>query len=135
MRGLVDHVVLTVGDPGASSLFYDAVLGFFGYRREHGFEWVAATTPYPLSVGLVESRGDGAGRPHDRYSPGLHHLAWRAESRADVDALHQRLLEIGATLLDAPADYPQYNKGRGYYAVFFTDPDGLKLEYVHTPVD
>jgi len=65
----------------------------------------------------------------------LHHLAWRAESRADVDALHQRLLEIGATVLDAPADYPQYNKGRGYYAVFFTDPDGLKLEYVHTPVD
>ena len=58
-------------------------------------------------------------------------------SRADVDALHQRLLEIGATVLDAPADYPQYNKGRGYYAVFLSQiySDGLKLEYVHTPVD
>jgi catechol 2,3-dioxygenase-like lactoylglutathione lyase family enzyme len=35
----------------------------------------------------------------------------------------------GVTILDAPAEYPQY--GTGYYAVFFADPDGLKLEYVH----
>ena len=40
---------------------------------------------------------------------------------------------IGAKVLDAPADYPQYNNGRGYYAVFFADPDGLKLECVYTP--
>jgi hypothetical protein len=35
--------------------------------------------------------------------------------------------------LDPPAEYPQYNKGRGYYAVFFADADGLKLECVYTP--
>jgi hypothetical protein len=34
-------------------------------------------------------------------------------------------------VLDAPAEYPQY--GSGYYAVFFADPDGIKLEYVFTP--
>ena len=68
---------------------------------------------------------------HDRYSPGLHHVAWHAQSRADVDRLHALLVEIGATVLDAPADYPQY--GDGYYAVFFADPDGLKLEFVYTP--
>jgi hypothetical protein len=33
--------------------------------------------------------------------------------------------------LDPPAEYPRYNPG--YYAVFFIDPDGLKLEYVHAP--
>jgi catechol 2,3-dioxygenase-like lactoylglutathione lyase family enzyme len=38
---------------------------------------------------------------------------------------------MGARILDAPADYPQY--GAGYYAVFFADPDGLKLEFVHWP--
>ena len=32
----------------------------------------------------------------------------------------------GATILDPAAEYPQYNKGRGYYAVFFADADGLK---------
>ena len=36
-------------------------------------------------------------------------------------------------VLDAPAEYPHYNGGRGYYAVFFADADGLKLEYVFTP--
>jgi glyoxylase I family protein len=134
MRGLVHHVVLTVRDPETSAPFYDAVLGFLGYRREQGFEWEVETSGHLQSVGLVKASGAGADRVHDRYAPGLHHIAWRAESRSDVDQLHRRLLEIGATVLDAPADYPQYNKGRGYYAVFFTDLDGLKLEYVHTPV-
>ena len=60
-------------------------------------------------------------------------LSSRAESREDVDALYGKLKAFGATILDAPAEYPQYNKGDGYYAVFFADPDGLKLEYVWTP--
>jgi len=51
------------------------------------------------------------------------------ESRDDVAAMHQLLVKIGATVLDAPAEYSQY--GAGYYAVFFADPDGLKLEYVY----
>jgi predicted lactoylglutathione lyase len=55
----------------------------------------------------------------------------RARSRADVDALYAKLVSFGATVLDAPAEYPDY--GAGYYAVFFADPDGLKLEYVFTP--
>jgi hypothetical protein len=41
-----------------------------------------------------------------------------------LDRLDQRF-----DVLDAPAEYPEY--GRGYYAVFFADPDGLKLEAVH----
>ena len=49
----------------------------------------------------------------------------------DVDLLHELLLKIGATVLDPPADYPAY--GEGYYAVFFSDPDGIKLEFVYVP--
>jgi catechol 2,3-dioxygenase-like lactoylglutathione lyase family enzyme len=45
--------------------------------------------------------------------------------------MHKLLVEIGATVLDPPKHYPHYCKG--YYAVFFADPDGLKLEFVHTP--
>ena len=81
--------------------------------------------------GIMKAEGPNASRVHDRYSPGLHHVAWTAQSREDVEALYARLLEIGAEILDPPADYPQY--GKGYYAVFFTDPDGLKLEYVFKP--
>jgi predicted lactoylglutathione lyase len=58
-------------------------------------------------------------------------VAWAAESRDDVDAMYALLLKIGAVILDPPADYPRY--GAGYYAVFFADPDGLKLEYVFKP--
>ena len=131
MRGLVHHIDLTVSDKARSRLFYDAVLGFFGYRRsadyDHGSDWDRDGEPFH-SIGIVEARGEGATHAHDRTSPGLHHLAWTAESREDVDRLHVLLRSIGATILDAPADYPRY--GPTYYAVFFADPDGLKLEVV-----
>jgi glyoxylase I family protein len=81
------------------------------------------------SIGVMKAEGSGRDRAHDRYSPGIHHLAWQADSREDVVRLHELLLEIGATVLDAPAEYPAY--GDGYYAVFFTDPDGIKLEFVY----
>ncbi|WP_053554440.1 VOC family protein [Sphingopyxis sp. 113P3] len=132
MRGLVHHIDLTVADKERSRVFYDAVLGFLGYRRTadygHGSDWDRAGAPFH-SIGIIEARGEGAARTHDRYSPGLHHLAWAAESREDVDALHDLLRGIGATILDPPADYPHY--GPTYYAVFFADPDGLKLEFVY----
>ena len=107
-----------------------------GYRRvkedARGFDWDLVTDSGVFcSIGMAKAEGDGRTRSHDRYSPGLHHVAWQADSRADVDRLHALLREIGATILDAPAEYPQY--GAGYYAVFFADPDGLKLEYVHLP--
>jgi hypothetical protein len=51
---------------------------------------------------------------------GIHH----------VDALHERLRAMGVAILDAPAEYPY---APGYYALYFVDPDGLKLGYVHAP--
>ena len=135
MRGLLNHIVLTVRDPTTSTPFYDAFLGFMGYKQEGDFAWVLGTGPASVSLHLAVATGPGSGREHDRYSPGLHHMAWRAESRQDVDQMHEHVQSRGGLVLDAPADYPQYNKGRGYYAVFFADPDGLKLEFVFTPVD
>ena len=136
MRGTVHHIDLSVTDPEASFALYDAVLRFLGYELYHraanGIEWNLVTDTGTHSVGLAPSRGDNADRPHDRYSPGFHHLAWWADSREDVDRCHALLQDIGADILDAPAEYPQYNKGRGYYAVFFADRDGLKLEVAWT---
>ena len=137
MRGRIDHIILTVREPEASFALYDAFLRFLGYelvsRGDAGIEWVLEDEEGSPSVGLVKARGAGVARRHDRYSPGLHHLAWAADSREDVDRLHELLVGMKADVLDAPADYPQYNTGQGYYAVFFADADGLKLEYVFTP--
>ena len=96
-------------------------------------EWTLESGKGSPSISLVKAKGSGIAKQHDRYSPGLHYLAWAADSREDVDRLYALLVEIKADVLDAPADYPQYNKGCGYYAVFFTDADGLKLECVFTP--
>jgi catechol 2,3-dioxygenase-like lactoylglutathione lyase family enzyme len=137
MRGTVHHIDLTVTDPEASFPLYDTFLTFLGYELYHrgddGIEWTLTAGGGAHSVSLVPARGEHAGRGHDRYAPGLHHVAWWADSRGDVDRCHDRLLEIGATILDAPSEYPQYNKRRGYYALFFADRDGLKLELVWTP--
>jgi glyoxylase I family protein len=132
MRGLIHHLDLTVRDVAVSAPFYEAVLGVMGYRREReqvdGIDWDHDVPGLFCGIGIKPARADVT---HDRYTPGLHHVAWAAESRDDVDRLHAELLRIGATILDAPADYPQY--GKDYYAVFFADPDGLKFEYVHVP--
>ncbi|HET6417662.1 MAG TPA: VOC family protein [Polyangiales bacterium] len=135
LRGGINHLDLTVRDPRISEPFYRAVLGFLGFepkRLAHG------NTHLPLfhstegerlfSIALQQAKHEAE---HDRYSPGLHHVAFSAASRDDVDSLHHLLMEMGAIVLDPPAEYPQY--ALGYYAVFFADPDGLKLEFVHMP--
>jgi glyoxylase I family protein len=132
VRGLIHHIDLTVTELERSRLFYDRVLGFIGYARsddhENGTDW-DRSGPGPLtSIGIIKAKGKNAARAHNRGSAGLHHLAWSAESRADVDALYTKLLDIGAVILDAPTLYPRYHPD--YYALFFSDPDGLKLEYV-----
>lgn len=137
MRGTIHHLDLTVRDPEASREFYEAILGFLGYRladeHDRGFDWDLVDDDGQLvaSIGIMRATGVGRDRRHDRTSPGLHHVAWQAASREDVGRLHDLLLGIGADILDAPADYPEY--APGYHAVFFADPDGLKLEFVFQP--
>jgi catechol 2,3-dioxygenase-like lactoylglutathione lyase family enzyme len=54
------------------------------------------------------------------------HLAFAVESRADVDAVHGAALTAGTTVLHAPRLWPQY--ADDYYATFFLDPDGFRIE-------
>jgi catechol 2,3-dioxygenase-like lactoylglutathione lyase family enzyme len=130
MRGLVHHLDLTVSDLHRSAPFYDTVLGFLGYRQVRrdatGIDW---DLPAPYGFCSIGIKPDRTPRAHDRYTAGLHHLAWHAESRFDVDRLHLLLGERNIAILDPPAEYPAY--GAGYYALFFADPDGLKFEFVH----
>jgi catechol 2,3-dioxygenase-like lactoylglutathione lyase family enzyme len=131
LRGGVHHIDLTVRDMAASAPFYEVFLGFLGYVR---VKQEAALHVWDLVrdgviVAGVALRTAHSEREHDRYSAGLHHLAFHAADRGDVDRAHVLMKEQGATILDPPADYPQY--GAGYYAVFVADPDGLKLEVVH----
>jgi catechol 2,3-dioxygenase-like lactoylglutathione lyase family enzyme len=68
-------------------------------------------------------------RPH-RYAVGIHHLCFAAPSRTVVDERARWLDAQAVPIESGPADYPY---SPGYYAVFFYDPDGMKLEIVHRP--
>jgi catechol 2,3-dioxygenase-like lactoylglutathione lyase family enzyme len=136
VRGSLSHVDLTVGDLQRSVEFYDRVLGRLGYRR---MDEVGSGSPcWGISdahggfftIALKPAHPESRTPAHDRHAPGLHHLAFHADSREDVDAFYGFLLEIGAAILDPPAEYA-YTPG--YYAVFFADPDGIKLEVVFEP--
>ena len=83
------------------------------------------------SISIRPSKGEFAHRLHDRNAPGFNHMAFYAEDRSDIDAMYKLLKEIGATVLDPPAEYPY---SPGYFAVYFTDPDGLKFEFAYVPI-
>ncbi|WP_206951557.1 VOC family protein [Trinickia acidisoli] len=135
-RGTLNHIRLTVTDIDRARTFYDPLLGSMGYEQVESNDTRVAWAGWAFEGSVLQwfiisaASPENLGRTHDRYAAGFHHLAWNADSREQVDAFHALLLETGATVLDAPAEY---NYEPGYYAVFFADPDGMKLELVHVP--
>jgi glyoxylase I family protein len=128
--GSINHVVITVNDLAKSRPFYDRLLAALGYRllfeEADSFGYQGADG---MKLFIAAAHADKLGATFDRYQVGLHHLAFNAPDRAFVDSVYAKLVEWGVTILDKPAEYPQYDPG--YYAVFFLDPDGIKLEVVH----
>ena len=83
----------------------------------------------PFYATLLENLG------FTRYARGPHHLAFHAENREVVERVYEQGTSAGGTPLDPPAEYAGRAYGDGYYAAFFADPDGLKLEGVYHPPD
>jgi glyoxylase I family protein len=147
VTGPPSHIDLSVADSAASIPFYSAFfegLGFTRFRSDDpefaGDEprraawFVRYADGAFFGVEVRPAAPESRGRTHDRYAPGLHHLAFHADSRAAVNQVHERVVAAGGTVLDEPADYSgQDGYGDGYYAAFFADPDGVKLEAVYEP--
>jgi len=128
----VHHVDLVVTSIVRSLPFYRDLLAPLGYHRIAEVEGERGETIWYLggpavAIGLREAQSKG---DHDRYRVGLHHLAFEAWSRAVVDERAEWLAERGAEIESGPKEYGYMP---GYYAVFFYDPDGVKLEIVHVP--
>ena len=133
----IDHLDLVVSSLERSLAFYRGLLEPLGYVRESTIEGERGEHVVYLgriggmgSVSLREAQSDAHEVPYDRYAVGLHHLAFSASSRAAVDERTAWLRERGATIESGPQEY-DYTPG--YYAVFFYDPDQIKLELVHRP--
>ena len=132
----VHHVDLVVSDVERSLAFYRGLLGPLGWHGvlqdpgERG-ETIHYIYGPGSSIGLREAPGGPSGLPVDRYRVGLHHVCLEAATREALEAAGAWLREQGATVTDGPREFPEYRDG--YWAVFFEDPDGLKLEIVWTP--
>ena len=122
----IDHLVIRVGDYARSRAFYDTVLGFLGFARKYEFHKTAGWSNGKTLFWIGEADAQGKKHKHRIGNIGFHHYAFELGKRKDVDDLYACLQANGVTVVDPPADYPDY--GEGYYAVFFLDPDGLKLE-------
>jgi len=136
MDPIIDHIEITVRDLETAVPFYDRLLPLLGFderRRvrsampEHDKEVVSYEHPR-LSLAITSPRSRFAGETIHRRRPGsLHHLAFRAPSRDEVDRLHFEVKAIGAAIVSPPREYPSYTPP-GYYAFFFKDPDGIQYE-------
>ena len=119
----IDHISVRVSDFARSKRFYAALFDFLGFKVLDEFEdaigWTNGKTRYWIGA------ADTQGRKHKHRigDVGLHHYAFELRNRKDVDALQGFLVELGAKIVDPAGEY--YDD---YYAVFFLDPDGLKLE-------
>jgi catechol 2,3-dioxygenase-like lactoylglutathione lyase family enzyme len=123
---VIDHTGIGVADVTLSAKFYDAALAELGLRR---------VMQIPAESG-ADAVGYGVDFPIfwiDRFHPYGYkqHTAFRAPSRAAVDAFHRAGLKAGGMdngepgLRDAEAGYPAH-----YYAAFVLDPDGNNMEAV-----
>ena len=133
MRASVYHLQLNVREPGVSLPFYRALLGYLEYRVSYERPGVLGMSNGSTDFWLIATPADRRARAPHRKDPGLNHIALRVPSHADVDRFHDEFLKPRGVpvLYGGPREYPEYRPG--YYAVFFEDPDRLKLEVVHVP--
>ncbi len=134
----ISHVDLVVSSIEQSLPFYRELLGPIGWSGLREVVGEQGETIYYLSVegpglaalGLREKRSDAHGVPYDRYAVGIHHLCFDVPSREVVNERALWLRGRGAQIESGPAEYEHTP---GYYAIFFYDPDGIKLELLHRP--
>jgi catechol 2,3-dioxygenase-like lactoylglutathione lyase family enzyme len=140
MEPIIDHIEITVRDMSVAVPFYDKLLPLLGFdprnrssARIDAHEKHVVSYEHPrLGFAITSPRRAFMDDKVNRRKPGsLHHLAFRAPSRSEVDRLHSEVKGIGATIVSAPREYPEYTPA-GYYAFYFKDPEGIKYEIVST---
>jgi len=133
MKASVYHVQLNVGDAKVSVPFYEALLGYFEYRVVMGTSDLLGMSNGTTDFWIIQTASERVAAGFHRKDRGLNHVAFRVGRREDVDRFCAEFLTARgiAVLYGGPREYPEYRAG--YYAVFFEDPDRLKLEVAYVP--
>jgi catechol 2,3-dioxygenase-like lactoylglutathione lyase family enzyme len=133
VKARVYHVQVNVRDAAVSLPFWKALLGYLEYRAVHEERGVAGFSNGTTDLWLIATDQAHTGAGFHRKRAGLNHVAFRVERREDVDRFRREFLEARGvpTLYGSPREFPEYSPG--YFAVFFEDPDRIKLEVAHVP--
>ena len=118
------HLRIAVSDFARSRAFYTKLFSKLGFAQVSEKGWA---TPQGFGIWIIQAE-----HPEHRYmfeAPGLHHLCFKAATSEKIDELHLFLTEQQIPVVSPPKRYPQYTPE--YYAVFFTDPDGIELEIAY----
>ena len=127
---MIDHTGLQVSDPKKSRAFYEAALAPLGYA-------VLREIPTQFTGGKVVFGMGVAPKPDFWIGEGVAgqsgvHVAFRADTRAQVDAFHKAAIAAGGRDNGPPGLRPHYHAN--YYGAFVFDPDGHNIEAVcHAP--
>jgi catechol 2,3-dioxygenase-like lactoylglutathione lyase family enzyme len=118
---MIGYVTIGTNDLGRAASFYDALLGEIGAKRMMENEQFVAWSVKPDQPGL------GVTKPFDKKPATVGNgamVAFIVDSAAKVDALHRKALQLGGTDEGAPGP-----RGEGFYAGYFRDLDGNKLNF------
>ncbi len=119
----IDHLVVSVGDFATSKAFYAPLMEFLGFGVEAEYEGMMGWANGNTLFWIAQADAEGKKHKYRKGDIGFHHDAYRLRSRKDVDALQAFLESQGVRIVDPAGEY--YDD---YYATFFLDPDGMKLE-------
>lgn len=126
---MLGHLGLNVPDLAAAKRYYDDLMPRLAFEpfvsSADQFSYRPAGGKPGTHVFFYGSQEPG---PYSCHRTGLQHLAFMVHTRAEVDALHELVTSRGETVLHEPQEFPQYHAG--YYATFWLDPFGFKLEAV-----
>lgn len=119
----IDHLSIRVSDFAASKAFYQKLFAFLGFEVLDEYEGAIGWTNKQTRFWIGQADDEALKHRHRIGDVGFHHYAFELASRAQVDELQAFLKANGVTIVDPAGEYYE-----DYYAVFFLDPDGLKLE-------
>ncbi len=119
------HIKISVSNIRKSKEFYKKLLGRLGFEQILDEEEAAGWKTLQ-GFGIWIEQADSPDYKYKFSAPGIHHLCFKARSTEEVDEIHDFLADNKVIIFDKPQNYPEYTED--YYAVFFADPDGIKLE-------
>lgn len=125
----LDHIGINVPDVAVAREYYDALMPLVGFELfVSGEDWVSYAPDRGNGTQLFFYTAQEGGGSYSRDRPGMQHLCFLVNTRAEVHAAYEWALEQGNEVLYEPQTFPQYHPD--HYAVYWVDPHGFKLEVV-----